>query len=127
GTLLRGLPRGRRVGHHHDQRDSVPLGDRLAQGSAHTDLELPHVMRADRTVATRRRVGETASVATDETLVSTAERDAAARELREHVAEGRLTLEELSERLDRIYGARTRGALGTARGGLPAPAPRPPA
>ena len=55
--------------------------------------------------------------------VSDAERERAATALREHLAEGRLTLDELTERLDRIYAARTRGELDTVSTDLPAQAP----
>jgi Domain of unknown function (DUF1707)/Cell wall-active antibiotics response 4TMS YvqF len=55
--------------------------------------------------------------------VSDAERERAATALREHLAEGRLTLDELTERLDRIYAARTRGELDTVSADLPAQAP----
>ena len=41
--------------------------------------------------------------------VGDAERDAAANELREHFASGRLTQDELNERLDRTFAAKTRG------------------
>jgi Domain of unknown function (DUF1707)/Cell wall-active antibiotics response 4TMS YvqF len=43
--------------------------------------------------------------------VSDAEREQAALELREHCVAGRLTLEELSERLDETYAARSREEL----------------
>ena len=43
--------------------------------------------------------------------VSDAEREAAAAELREHFASGRLDQEELNERLDRVFAAKTRGDL----------------
>ena len=44
-------------------------------------------------------------------LVSDAERDEAAERLRQAAGEGRLTPEELEERLGRAFGARTRGEL----------------
>ena len=48
----------------------------------------------------------------DEQLrISDAEREAAAAELGEHYAQGRLTTEEHAERLDRIWASRTRGEL----------------
>jgi hypothetical protein len=57
---------------------------------------------------------------------SDAERERAAASLREHCAAGRLTLEELSERLDEAYQARTGGELERALRELPAgAAPRP--
>src|ERR1700736_3780440 len=43
--------------------------------------------------------------------VGDAERDAAANELREHFASGRLTRDELNERLDQTFAAKTRGGL----------------
>jgi hypothetical protein len=43
--------------------------------------------------------------------ISDAEREAAAAELREHFASGRLDQEELNERLDRVFAAKTRGDL----------------
>ena len=52
--------------------------------------------------------------------VSDAEREHAATELREHLAQGRLTLDELAERLDRTYAARTRAELDAVSADLPA-------
>jgi Domain of unknown function (DUF1707) len=46
-----------------------------------------------------------------EMRVSDAERDAVAAELREHFASGRLTQDELNERLDQAFAAKTRGDL----------------
>ena len=58
--------------------------------------------------------------------VSDVQRERVAVTLREHCAEGRLTLEELSERLDEAYRARTAGELEAAVRELPAEAaPRP--
>jgi Domain of unknown function (DUF1707) len=54
--------------------------------------------------------------------VSDAQREQAAVALREHCAEGRLTLEELSQRLDEAYRARTAGELEQALRELPAEA-----
>jgi hypothetical protein len=51
--------------------------------------------------------------------IGDAERDAAAAALGEHYAQGRLTAEEHSERLDRIWAARTRGELGPIFRDLP--------
>jgi hypothetical protein len=50
---------------------------------------------------------------------SDAERDQAADAIREHYAAGRLTAEELSERLDAIYQARTVSQLAHLRRDLP--------
>lgn len=61
--------------------------------------------------------------------VGHAEREAIAAELREHYAEGRLTLDELNERLDLTLAAKTRADLDTpmrdlpSRGPVPAAAP----
>ena len=48
------------------------------------------------------------------------ERDQAAAEIRSHFAAGRLSEEEMSERLDAVYKARTQGELLTLRSDLPA-------
>ncbi len=52
---------------------------------------------------------------------SDAEREHHAELLREHAAQGRLTVDELEERLDRVYAARTVGELTPIVGDLPAP------
>jgi hypothetical protein len=54
-----------------------------------------------------------------EIRVSDAEREAAAAELREHFASGRLDQEELNERLDRVFAAKTRGDLNGLFADLP--------
>ena len=54
-----------------------------------------------------------------EMRVSDAEREAAAAELREHFASGRLDQEELNERLDRAFAARTRADLNALFTDLP--------
>jgi len=51
--------------------------------------------------------------------VSDAEREAAATELREHYAAGRLTLDELNERLDKAFAAKTRADLSALMTDLP--------
>jgi fatty acid desaturase len=58
-------------------------------------------------------------------LVSDAERDEAAERLRQAGGEGRLTPEELEQRLGRAFGARTRGELDVLVADLPAPPRRP--
>ncbi|WP_116026707.1 DUF1707 SHOCT-like domain-containing protein [Thermomonospora umbrina] len=50
---------------------------------------------------------------------SDADRDRVAEELREHCATGRITLDELQERLDAVYGARTHGDLDRVTADLP--------
>jgi Domain of unknown function (DUF1707)/Cell wall-active antibiotics response 4TMS YvqF len=56
---------------------------------------------------------------------SDAERDRAATALREHLAQGRLTLDELADRLDRVYAAKTRAELEAVSEDLPGAAARP--
>jgi len=62
-----------------------------------------------------------------ELLASDADRDRAAERLRAATAEGRLTAEELEERLERAFSARTDAELEPLVADLPAPrrAPRP--
>jgi hypothetical protein len=57
-----------------------------------------------------------------EMRVGDAEREAAAAELREHFASGRLTQDELNERLDRAFAAKTRGDLHALMTDLPSSA-----
>ena len=56
--------------------------------------------------------------------VGDADREAVAAQLREHYADGRLTLEELNERLDQAFAAKTKADLNTVMRDLPQ-APRP--
>jgi hypothetical protein len=51
--------------------------------------------------------------------VGDAEREAVAAQLREHYADGRLTLEELNERLDQAFAAKTKTDLNTVMRDLP--------
>ena len=51
--------------------------------------------------------------------VTDADRDAAAVQLREHYAVGRLSLDEFQDRLDAVYRARTARELGMVTDGLP--------
>jgi hypothetical protein len=63
----------------------------------------------------------------DRLRIGDAEREAAARELGEHYAMGRLTTEEHSERLEQIWEARTAADLAPLFRDLPRPTPpRPP-
>jgi hypothetical protein len=57
---------------------------------------------------------------------SDAEREHHAELLREHAAQGRLSVDELSDRLDRAYGAQTRGDLAELVADLPVAPPPPP-
>jgi hypothetical protein len=58
---------------------------------------------------------------TPSTRASDAEREKTSQRLREHAAAGRLTMDELSERLDRTYAARTQGELSELVVDLPSP------
>ena len=51
--------------------------------------------------------------------VGDAEREAVAAQLREHYADGRLTLEELNDRLDQTFAAKTKAELSTVMRDLP--------
>jgi DUF1707 SHOCT-like domain len=53
------------------------------------------------------------------TAVTDADRDAAAAQLREHYAAGRLSLDEFQDRLDAVYRAQTARELGTVTDSLP--------
>jgi hypothetical protein len=55
-----------------------------------------------------------------ELRASDRQRDEAADDLREHFAAGRLSQEELDERIDAVYAARTEGELRSLRADLPA-------
>jgi len=59
----------------------------------------------------------------NEMRVGDAEREAAAAELREHYASGRLTLDELNERIDQAFAAKTRGDLNVLMTDLPSRRP----
>jgi hypothetical protein len=59
----------------------------------------------------------------NEMRVGDAEREAAAAELREHYASGRLTLDELNERVDKALAAKTRGDLNALMTDLPSARP----
>ncbi len=51
--------------------------------------------------------------------VGDADREAVAAQLREHFADGRLTLDELNERLDEVFAAKTKADLNTVMRELP--------
>jgi len=59
-----------------------------------------------------------------EIRVGDAEREAVASQLRDHYADGRLTLDELNQRLDQVFAAKTRADLNTVTRDLPV-APQP--
>jgi Domain of unknown function (DUF1707) len=54
-----------------------------------------------------------------ELRIGDAEREAAANSLRDHYAQGRLTMEEFNERLDAIFAAKTHSQLGEVFRDLP--------
>jgi Domain of unknown function (DUF1707) len=62
----------------------------------------------------------------DRIRISDAERDQVAARLREHFAEGRLTQDELDERITAVFSAKTYGDLRHVLADLPGPAPAPP-
>ncbi|WP_327043699.1 DUF1707 domain-containing protein [Microbispora sp. NBC_01189] len=57
--------------------------------------------------------------ATPDMRASDGDRDRVAAALREHVAEGRLSVEEFNERLEQLYRSRTYGELATLTADLP--------
>ncbi|WP_067175033.1 DUF1707 SHOCT-like domain-containing protein [Microtetraspora niveoalba] len=57
--------------------------------------------------------------ATPEMRASDGDRDRVAAALREHVAEGRLTVDEFNERLAQVYDSKTYGELATLTADLP--------
>ncbi|GII62632.1 hypothetical protein Skr01_27170 [Sphaerisporangium krabiense] len=59
----------------------------------------------------------------DDLRIGDAERDEVMAALREHFAQGRLTHDELTERLDTVLAARTAGDLRRVTADLPGPAP----
>jgi hypothetical protein len=62
----------------------------------------------------------------DRMRASDAEREAVTARLRDHYAEGRLTNDELDERVSAALSAKTHGELRTLTTDLPGPAPVPP-
>ncbi len=60
---------------------------------------------------------------TDGLRVGDAEREAVAAELREHYAQGRLTIDDFNHRLDAAFAARTRGDLDALTRDLPSTRP----
>jgi hypothetical protein len=70
------------------------------------------------------RSGKEAQMAAESNVrVSDTEREAVAAQLREHYAQGRLSLDELNERLDRAFASRTRADLEAVTSDLPYAAP----
>lgn len=69
-------------------------------------------------------MAEEARIQSGDVRASDRERERVVSRLREHAGEGRLEMEELAERLDRAYAARTRAELATLTVDLPDPPPR---
>ena len=109
--------RGRRRravgGARHERRPLVPAGARrgLLRGGRPRGGAAPHPVRLPRPV-----------LPMNELLASDADRDRAAERLRAATAEGRLSSEELEERLERAFSARTDAELEPLVADLPAPA-----
>ncbi len=61
----------------------------------------------------------------DDVRIGDAEREQAAQRLNVHVGSGRIDLAEFEQRVDAVYGARTRGELATVLADLPEQARRP--
>ena len=61
----------------------------------------------------------------DDVRISDQERTQVVDRLRRHCAEGRITLDEFSDRAGQVYAARTRGELGEVLADLPEPVPLP--
>jgi hypothetical protein len=61
-------------------------------------------------------------VPTSSLRIGDADREAAAAALREHFAQGRLTMEEFQHRLELVFAAKTEGDLAAITGDLPAAA-----
>ena len=103
--------RRRRVAHGREERDPLALRDRLAQA---TSARHPRILAHRRGYDRRMPGNEVELRASDE------ERDRIATELARARAEGRITLDELSERLDLVLAARTRADLEPVMRDLPA-------
>ena len=85
-------------------------------GHGHHHHQHRHVERADRPQST---------VPADDLRASDAERERVVSHLRTNAGEGRLTIEELDERVEQVYAARTRKELAALTADLPrAPRPR---
>src|SRR5437879_6688467 len=74
-----------------------------------------------RTQRRQRPVSRVRDVTSDTVRLCDAERGQAAEELKRHCSDGRLTLDEYSERLDEVFAARTYADLARALRDLPGP------
>src|SRR5437660_7038376 len=74
-----------------------------------------------RTQRRERPVSRVRDVTSDTLRIGDAERGQAAEELKRHCSDGRLTLDEYSERLDEVFAARTYADLARALRDLPGP------
>lgn len=70
-------------------------------------------------------MSESASSSRSDLRASDAEREAVVAQLRDHAAQGRLSADELAERVERAYAASTRAQLSVLTGDLPAPESEP--
>ena len=75
--------------------------------------------RYERADAWEREAAEPAPADLGSLRIGDAERNATIEALKQHCADGRLTLDEYSDRLDEVYAARTQGDLAAALRELP--------
>jgi hypothetical protein len=76
-------------------------------------------------MAAERRAPRPLSFPLDDIRPSDAEREEVVEQLRYHAEQGRLDMDELSERLDRVYAAKARRELAEQLAELPVPPPAP--
>jgi hypothetical protein len=76
-------------------------------------------------MAAERRAPRPLSFPLDDIRPSDAEREEVVEQLRYHAEQGRLEMDELSERLDRVYAAKARRELAEQLSELPVPPPAP--
>jgi hypothetical protein len=79
----------------------------------------------ERFMAAERRAPRPLSFPLDDIRPSDAEREEVVEQLRHHAEQGRLDMDELSERLDRVYAAKARRELAEPLSELPVPPPAP--
>jgi Domain of unknown function (DUF1707) len=79
----------------------------------------------ERRMADERRAPRPLSFPLDDIRPSDAEREEVVEQLRYHAEQGRLDMDELSERLDRVYAAKARRELADQLSELPVPPPEP--
>src|SRR5687767_1456484 len=79
----------------------------------------------ERPMAAERPAPRPLSFPLDDIRPSDAEREEVVEQLRHHAEQGRLDVDELSERLDRVYAAKARRELAAQLAELPVPPPAP--